>query len=244
MGKVTEGLEIYYITLYVLFYQDKEFHMGNTMKTAIQLGSVAPNFSAETTIGRINFYNWLGDSWCVLFSHPKDFTPVCTTELGCAANLNSEFDRRGVKILGLSVGSLADHKRWIPDINMVSKANLSFPMIADEDHKVSELYEMIHPMADDTSTVRSVFIIDPKKKIRLIMTYPASTGRNFQEILRVIDSLQLTDTHRVATPVNWKKGEECVILPSIKQEEVAKLFPKGMRQITPYLRMTPDPSMK
>lgn len=219
--------------------------MANTSITSIQLGMIAPDFNAETTVGRINFYNWLNDSWCILFSHPKDFTPVCTTELGCASNLSPEFEKRGVKLLGLSVGTLADHKRWLPDINMVCKANLTFPMIADHDHKISESYGMIHPLSDDTATVRSVFIIDPNKKIRLILTYPASTGRNFQEILRVIDSLQLTDNYKVATPVNWNKGEECVILPSItSQELIEKLFPKGMRQITPYLRMTPDPSVK
>lgn len=219
--------------------------MTNSTKPAIQLGSTAPDFTAETTIGRINFYNWLGDSWCILFSHPKDFTPVCTTELGCAASLSPEFQKRGVKLIGLSVGSLADHKQWIPDINIVSNVNLAFPLIADQDRKVSELYGMIHPQADDTSTVRSVFIIDQKRKIRLTMTYPASTGRNFKEILRVIDSLQLTDNYRVATPVNWEKGDECVISPSITSpEEIKKLFPKGMRQITPYLRMTPDPTCK
>lgn len=216
-----------------------------TENRTIQLGASAPDFTAETTIGRINFYNWLDDSWCILFSHPKDFTPVCTTELGAAAGLSSEFAKRGVKLLGLSVGSLEEHKKWIPDINMVNKVTLSFPLIADEDHRIAELYGMIHPMASDTATVRSVFIIDPKKKIRLMMTYPASTGRNFQEILRVVDSLQLTDNHRVATPANWKHGEECVILPSITSpEEIKKLFPKGMRQITPYLRMTPDPTIK
>jgi len=219
--------------------------MTNGNGKSIQLGAAAPDFTAETTIGRINFYNWLDDSWCILFSHPKDFTPVCTTELGAASQLSQEFAKRGVKLLGLSVGSLADHKKWIPDINMVCKTTLSFPIVADEDHKVAEQYGMIHPFVDDTATVRTVFIIDPKKKIRLTMTYPASTGRNFQEILRVIDSLQLTDGHRVATPANWSKGDECVILPSITSpEEIKKLFPKGMRQITPYLRMTPDPTSK
>lgn len=214
-------------------------------KASIQLGSIAPDFTADTTIGRINFHDWLEGSWCVLFSHPKDFTPVCTTELGAAAKLTSEFSKRGVKLIGLSVGSVTEHKKWIPDINSVSKVTLSFPLIGDEKHQVAELYGMIHAASDDTATVRTVFVIDPNKKIRLTMTYPASTGRNFQEILRVIDSLQLTDKHKVATPANWLKGEECVILPSITNpEDIKKLFPKGMKQITPYLRMTPDPSVK
>lgn len=217
--------------------------MPATIQPSIQLGSTAPDFTAETTEGKISFHQWLGNSWCVLFSHPKDFTPVCTTELGMAAHLSKEFAKRGVKIIGLSVGSVDSHKKWIPDINKTQSTTVNFPIIADEDHKVANLYGMIHPMASDTATVRTVFIIDPKKAVRLMMTYPASTGRNFQEILRVIDSLQLTDSHKVATPVNWVKGEECVILPSITEpEEIKKLFPQGFRALTPYLRMTPDPS--
>ncbi|MEI8365264.1 MAG: peroxiredoxin [Parachlamydiaceae bacterium] len=219
--------------------------MIEAKKDLIQLGAMAPDFAAETTQGKISFHKWLADSWCIFFSHPKDFTPVCTTELGMAAKLQGEFSRRGAKLIGLSVGSVADHAKWIPDINIVGNVLLDFPMIGDQDHHVSELYGMIHPLTGDTSTVRSVFVIDPKKKIRLIITYPASTGRNFTEILRVLDSLQLTDNHKVATPVNWVKGEECVILPSVTNpEEIKTLFPKGFRQVTPYLRMTPDPSLK
>jgi len=219
--------------------------MAENKRDPIQLGALAPDFVAETTKGKISFYDWLGDSWCVFFSHPKDFTPVCTTELGMAAKLKNEFSSRGVKLIGLSVGSVAEHQKWIPDINAVSNTTLDFPMIGDFDHKVSELYGMIHPMSNDTGTVRSVFIIDSKKKIRLVMIYPASTGRNFTEILRVIDSLQLTDNHKVATPVNWVKGGECVILPSITNpEEIKTLFPKGFHAVTPYLRMTPDPSVR
>lgn len=219
--------------------------MPTATKEPIQLGATAPDFVAETTQGKISFHQWLGDSWCVLFSHPKDFTPVCTTELGAAAKLQGEFSKRGAKLIGLSVGSVSEHAKWIPDINVVNRVVLDFPLIGDEDHRVSELYGMIHPLASDTATVRSVFLIDPKKKIRLIITYPASTGRNFTEILRVLDSLQLTDKHKVATPANWVKGDECVILPSITDpEEIKTLFPKGFRQITPYLRMTPDPSPK
>lgn len=209
----------------------------------LQLGDLAPDFTAESTQGKISFHNWLGTSWCVLFSHPKDFTPVCTTELGYAAAVSTDFAKRGVKIIGLSVGSVDSHKKWIPDINKTQNVSINYPIIGDEDHHIAEMYGMIHPKASDTFTVRSVFIIDPKKTIRLIMTYPASTGRNFQEILRVIDSLQLTDKHRVATPVNWIQGGECVILPSITDPtEIKTLFPKGYRELTPYLRMTPDPS--
>lgn len=208
----------------------------------LQLGEIAPDFTADSTEGKINFHQWLGNSWCVFFSHPKDFTPVCTTELGLAAKLSSEFSKRGTKLIALSVGSVDSHKKWIPDINQIQGVSLKFPIIADEDHHVSELYGMIHPMASDTATVRSVFIIDPNKKIRLTLTYPASTGRNFNELLRVLDSLQLTDNHKVATPANWEKGQECVILPSITDPvEIKKLFPKGYREIKPYLRMTPDP---
>ena len=215
------------------------------MNPPIQLGALAPDFTAETTKGPIKFHEWLGNSWCILFSHPKDFTPVCTTELGCAARMEKEFEKRSVKLLGLSVGSIADHKKWIPDIDKTQNVKLNFPMIGDENHTVSEAYGMIHKQASDTNTVRSVFIIDPNKKVRLILTYPASTGRNFQELLRVIDSLQLTDNYKVATPANWVKGDECVILPSITDpNEIKKLFPQGYREITPYLRMTKDPSLQ
>jgi alkyl hydroperoxide reductase subunit AhpC len=217
--------------------------MTDLTKAAIQLGATAPDFTAETTQGKLSFHQWIGNSWCVLFSHPKDFTPVCTTELGKAAHLSNEFEKRGVKLIALSVGSVETHNQWIPDINKTQGVDLHFPIIADENHKISELYHMIHPHASETATVRSVFVIDPKKNIRLMITYPASTGRNFQEILRVIDSLQLTDKHKVATPVDWAKGQDCVILPSvIDPEEIKRLFPKGFKQVTPYLRMTPDPS--
>lgn len=209
---------------------------------SLMLGDTAPDFQADTTMGKISFHQWIGESWCVLFSHPKDFTPVCTTELGCAANIKSEFDKRGVKVIGLSVGSVESHLSWIPDIDSTQHAKVNFPIIADEDRHVSELYGMIHPNASETNTVRSVFIIDPKKKIRLTLCYPASTGRNFDEILRVIDSMQLTDSCSVATPVNWHNGDECVILPSITDPEILKQkFPKGYRELTPYLRMTPPP---
>lgn len=217
--------------------------MANKINHSIQLGAIAPDFTAETTHGKISFHQWIGNSWCILFSHPKDFTPVCTTELGRAAKLTTDFSQRGTKLIALSIGSVENHQQWIPDINKSQGVNLTFPIIADENHAVSELYHMIHPEASETATVRSVFILDPKKVIRLILTYPASTGRNFQEILRVLDSLQLTDKYKVATPVDWIRGEECVILPSITDSvEIKKLFPKGFRQITPYLRLTPDPS--
>lgn len=209
----------------------------------IQLGAIAPDFTAKTTLGKIVFHEWIGDSWCILFSHPKDFTPVCTTELGSASKLQKDFSKRGVKLIALSVGSVETHRQWIPDINKTQATQLTFPIIGDETHSISELYCMIHPLATDTATVRSVFIIDPKKKIRLILSYPASTGRNFKEILRVIDSLQLTDKHKVATPADWVKGQECVILPSVTDpEEIKRLFPQGFREVTSYLRLTPDPS--
>jgi alkyl hydroperoxide reductase subunit AhpC len=211
----------------------------------VGLGSTAPDFTAETTQGKLTFHKWLGDSWCVLFSHPKDFTPVCTTELGCAAKLSPEFAKRGVKVIGLSVGSVTTHKEWIPDINKTQNCDLQFPMIGDESRQIAELYGMIDATSKDNNTVRTVFIIDPKKTIRLMMSYPASTGRNFKEILRVIDSLQLTDSHKVATPVDWKPGDECVILPSITDpEEIKRLFPQGYRQVTPYLRYTTIPAKK
>lgn len=211
--------------------------MTATLSTRVGLGTTAPDFTADSTQGPISFHKWLGNSWGILFSHPKDFTPVCTTELGCAANLTGEFAKRGVKLIGLSVGSVQNHKDWIPDINKTQQCDVQFPMIGDETRKVAEMYGMIDPQSKDSATVRTVFIIDPKKMIRLTMSYPASTGRNFKEILRVIDSLQLTDSHKVATPVDWKKGEECVILPSITDpEELKRLFPQGFRQVTPYLR--------
>jgi len=209
----------------------------------IRLGDEAPNFTAQTTEGEINFHEWLGDSWGVLFSHPADYTPVCTTELGAAAKYKAEFDKRNVKVLALSVDGLESHKNWIGDINETQNTTMNFPIIADEDRKVAELYDMIHPNADDKLTVRSVFVISPDKKVKLMITYPASTGRNFDELLRVIDSLQLTAYHKVATPVNWKEGEECVIVPAVSNEEADKLFPKGYKEVKPYLRLTPQPNL-
>jgi alkyl hydroperoxide reductase subunit AhpC len=209
----------------------------------LHLGSIAPDFEQDSSEGRIKFHEWLGDQWGVLFSHPADFTPVCTTELGRTANLKSEFDKRNVKIIALSVDPVVSHKGWIGDIEETQGAKINFPIIADGDRKVSKLYDMIHPEADNTATVRSVFIIDPKKKIRLMITYPASTGRNFDEILRVIDSMQLTDNYSVATPVDWKDGQDCVIVPSLKDPAIMKQkFPKGWKELKPYLRMTPQPN--
>jgi len=208
---------------------------------AIRLGDIAPDFSATTTQGPIRFHEWIGDSWCVLFSHPKDFTPVCTTELGETARLKPEFDKRNVKIVGLSVDPADSHSKWAEDIKETQGHALNFPVIADADRKVSDLYGMIHPNANDTLTVRSVFIIDPKKKVRLMLTYPASTGRNFDEILRVIDSLQLTDKHSVATPVNWKQGGDVIIVPSLSDEDAKKKFPGGWKTLKPYLRVVPQP---
>lgn len=210
----------------------------------IRLGDTAPNFTAETTEGAINFHNWLGSDWGILFSHPADYTPVCTTELGTAANYKPEFDKRNVKVAALSVDGLESHMSWIQDINETQKTTMNFPIIADEDRKVASLYDMIHPNADDKLTVRSVFIIGPDKKVKLMITYPASTGRNFDEILRVIDSLQLTTYQKVATPANWKNGDDCVIVPAIKTEDILGLFPKGYTEIKPYLRMTPQPDKK
>lgn len=210
---------------------------------SLQLGDIAPDFTQDSNEGPIHFYDWMGDKWAVLFSHPADFTPVCTTELGAVAKLKQEFDKRNVKVLALSVDPVESHKGWIGDINETQNAWVNFPILADADRKVSKLYDMIHPNANNNFTVRSVFIIDPNKKIRLIITYPASTGRNFDEILRVIDSLQLTDKYSVATPVNWRDGDECVILPSITDPVVLKQkFPKGYRQLKAYLRMTPQPN--
>jgi len=208
---------------------------------ALRLGDVAPNFTAETTEGVIEFYDYLGDGWGVLFSHPKDFTPVCTTELGEVAKLKPEFDKRNVKILGLSVDELGNHKGWADDIEETQGAKLNFPLIADTDRKVSDLYDMIHPNASDTLTVRSVFIIGADKLVKLIITYPASTGRNFDEILRVIDSLQLTAGYSVATPVNWKNGEDVIIVPAVSDEQAKAKFPGGWKTVKPYLRIVPQP---
>jgi alkyl hydroperoxide reductase subunit AhpC len=210
---------------------------------ALRLGDEAPDFTAETTEGKINLYDYLGDGWGVLFSHPKDFTPVCTTELGAVAKLKPEFDKRNVKVIAVSVDDVASHKKWTGDIEETQGTKLNFPILGDADRKVSTLYGMIHPEANDTLTVRSVFVIDPKKKIRLTLTYPASTGRNFAELLRVIDSLQLTDSHSVATPADWVDGGDCVISPSIQDPEILKQkFPKGWKAVRPYLRMTPQPN--
>lgn len=208
---------------------------------AIRLGDVAPDFTAETTQGTIRFHEWLGDSLGVLFSHPKDFTPVCTTELGLAAKLKPEFDKRNVKIIGLSVDPLDSHISWEKDIEETQGIAVNFPMIADPDRKISTLYDMIHPNASDSFTVRSVYIIGPDKKVKLILTYPASTGRNFAELLRVIDSLQLTEKYQVATPADWKQGDDVIIVPSITNEEAKEKFPAGWKEIKPYLRLTPQP---
>ncbi|MEN9447803.1 MAG: 1-Cys peroxiredoxin [Bacteroidota bacterium] len=209
---------------------------------SLRLGDEAPDFTAQTTSGTINFHEWLGNSWGVLFSHPADYTPVCTTELGYTAKLKGEFEKRGVKVLALSVDDLASHNGWIKDIEETQHVNMNFPIIADPDKKVATLYDMMHPNASEKFTVRSVFVIGPDKKIKLTITYPASTGRNFDEILRVIDSLQLTANYSVATPVNWKEGEEVVIAPAITDEEAAIKFPKGFKRIKPYLRLTPQPN--
>jgi len=209
---------------------------------ALQIGDVAPDFEAETTEGRIRFHQWLGNSWGVLFSHPKDFTPVCTTELGEAARLKPEFDRRNVKVIGLSVDPTDSHKRWAEDIRETQGSALNFPVIADPNHRVAELYDMIHPEISDVFTVRSVFIIGPDKKVKLMITYPASTGRNFDEILRVIDSLQLTANYSVATPVNWKDGDDVIIVPSLSDEAAKEKFPGGWKTIKPYLRLVPQPN--
>ncbi len=210
---------------------------------SLQLGDTVPNFTQASSASEINFYEWAGDSWVVLFSHPADFTPVCTTELGAVAKLKPEFERRNVKVLALSVDDVESHKGWIGDIEETQSTQLNYPILADPDRKVSDLYGMIHPNANNTLTVRSVFIIDPQKKLRLTLTYPASTGRNFDEILRVIDSLQLTDNYQVATPADWKEGNDCVIVPSIKDpQELKQKFPKGYKEVKPYLRMTPQPN--
>lgn len=208
---------------------------------ALRLGDTAPDFTAESTEGTIQFYDWVGDSWAVLFSHPKDFTPVCTTELGEVARLKPEFDKRNTKVLGLSVDPVKEHSAWAGDIEETQGQKLNFPLLADPDRKVSRLYDMIHPNADNTLTVRSVIVISPDRKIRLILTYPASTGRDFTEILRVLDSLQLTDEFKVATPVNWRSGDDVIIVPALSDEEARERFPAGWKAVKPYLRITPQP---
>lgn len=208
----------------------------------IRLGDIAPDFTADSSVGTLNLYDYLGDGWGILFSHPADFTPVCTTELGTASKFKKEFDKRNVKMLALSVDGAASHNEWIKDINETQSTQVNFPIIADEDRKVSDLYDMIHPNADSTLTVRSVFIIAPDRTVKLTITYPASTGRNFHELLRVIDSLQLTAYHKVATPANWEHGEDVVVSPSIPTAEAKEIFVKGVEEIRPYLRMTPDPT--
>jgi alkyl hydroperoxide reductase subunit AhpC len=209
---------------------------------ALQLGDTVPNFTQQSSEGEIDLYTWAGDSWVVLFSHPADYTPVCTTELGEVAKLKPEFDKRNVKVIALSVDDADSHQGWISDINETQCTTVNYPILADADKKVSDLYDMIHPNANAKVTVRTVFVIDPQRKLRLTITYPPSTGRNFEEILRVIDSLQLTDNYSVATPVNWKDGEDVVVVPSIPTEEAKQRFPKGVNEIKPYLRMTPQPN--
>jgi len=208
---------------------------------ALQLGDIAPDFESDSTEGRIRFHDWIGNGWAVLFSHPKDFTPVCTTELGEVARLKPEFDKRGVKVIGLSVDPVADHRKWAADIEETQGAALNFPLLGDPERKVSSLYGMIHPNANDTLTVRSVFVIGPDKKIKLTITYPASTGRNFDEVLRVIDSLQLTAKHQVATPVNWQRGDDVIIVPAVSDEDAKKKFPQGWKAVKPYLRIVKQP---
>ena len=209
----------------------------------IRLGDTAPDFTAETTEGTIEFHQWLGDGWGILFSHPKDYTPVCTTELGRVANLKGEFEKRNVKVIAVSVDPLESHKGWINDINETQSCTMNYPIIADPDRNVATMYGMIHPNALDNLTVRSVFIVGPDKKVKLQLTYPASTGRNFDEILRVIDSLQLTANYQVATPADWKNGDDCVVVPAIKTEDIPAKFPKGFKEVKPYLRMTPQPDL-
>ena len=210
---------------------------------SIRLGDTAPDFTAESSEGAIEFHKWLGDSWGILFSHPKDYTPVCTTELGRVANLKAEFEKRNVKVIALSVDPVDSHKGWINDINETQKCTVNYPIIADPERKIATTYDMIHPNALDNLTVRTVFVIGPDKKVKLNLTYPASTGRNFDEILRVIDSLQLTANYKVATPVDWKHGDDCVVVPAIKTEDIPAKFPKGHTVIKPYLRMTPQPDL-
>ena len=209
---------------------------------AIRLGDLAPNFTAQTTEGEIDFHQWLGNGWGILFSHPRDYTPVCTTELGTASKMKAEFDKRGVKVIAISIDPIDDHHGWICDINETQNTKMNFPIVADPARNVANLYDMIHPNADETATVRSVFIIGPDKKVKLTLTYPASTGRNFLELLRVIDSLQLTAKFKVATPANWEDGQDCIIVTAVKDAEVPGLFPKGSRTVKPYLRFTPQPN--
>lgn len=209
---------------------------------ALRLGDDAPNFTAQTTEGPIDFHQWLGSGWGILFSHPRDYTPVCTTELGTVAKIKNEFEKRNTKVIAISVDPMDSHHGWICDINETQQTKMNFPIIADPDRAIAGLYDMIHPKADDTATVRSVFIIGPDKKIKLTLTYPASTGRNFLELLRVIDSLQLTATYKVATPANWENGQDCIIVTAVKDADVPKLFPKGSRTVKPYLRYTPQPN--
>ncbi|MGE0093159.1 MAG: peroxiredoxin [Alphaproteobacteria bacterium] len=207
----------------------------------LRLGDTAPDFEAETSAGPIKFHDWIGDGWCILFSHPKDFTPVCTTELGYMAKIKPEFDKRNVKVLGVSVDTPESHKGWVKDIEETQSTKVGYPIVADSQRKVANLYGMMHPAHDELYTVRTVFVIDPKKKVRLMITYPQTCGRNFDEILRVVDSLQLTDKFSVATPVNWKKGEDVIIVPSLSDEDAKKKFPKGWKALKPYLRITPTP---
>ena len=209
---------------------------------SLRLGDTAPDFTAETTQGPVKFHDWIGDSWAILFSHPRDYTPVCTTELGYVARLKGDFDKRGVKCMGLSIDPVDSHKGWMNDIKETQGHLPTFPVVADPERKVANLYGMMHPAHDEVYTVRTVFVIDPKKKIRLMITYPQTTGRNFDEILRVIDSLQLTDGYRVATPVNWKQGEDVIIVPAVSDEEAKSKFPKGWKTLKPYLRLTPQPA--
>jgi alkyl hydroperoxide reductase subunit AhpC len=208
----------------------------------VRLGDIAPDFTQDSTAGKIAFHQWIGNSWCVLFSHPKDFTPVCTTELGTVARLRGEFEKRNCKVIALSVDKVEDHQKWANDIKETQGAAVNFPILGDPDRKVSTLYDMIHPQANDSLTVRSVFVIDPNKKVRLILTYPASAGRNFSELLRTIDSLQLTDKYKVATPADWKDGQDVIIVPAVTNDEAKKLFPKGFKELKPYLRTTPQPN--
>jgi alkyl hydroperoxide reductase subunit AhpC len=209
---------------------------------SIRLGDIAPDFTANTTEGKIQFHEWLGNQWGVLFSHPADFTPVCTTELGVTSRLKGEFEKRNVKVIAVSVDALDSHHEWVKDINETQNCQVNFPIIADEDRQVATLYDMIHPNASDKATVRSVFVIGPDKKVKLTLTYPASTGRNFNELLRVIDSLQLTANYSVATPANWEDGQDCVIVPAVKTEDIPAKFPKGYTAVKPYLRLTPQPN--
>ena len=209
---------------------------------AIRLGDIAPDFTADSTEGEVQFHQWIGNDWCVLFSHPKDFTPVCTTELGAVAKLKNEFTKRGVKVIGLSVNGLSDHQGWSKDIEETQGVKLNFPLLADPERKVSVLYDMIHPNAEQNVTVRSVFVIDNNKKVRLTITYPQSTGRNFAEILRTIDSLKLTSDHQVSTPADWKPGQDVIILPAVSNDDAKKKYPQGWREEKPYLRYVPDPT--